>query len=105
MKTKLVCSLIYAMAGMLTWISVPAARAQANACGVANLPAPIQDLLKNKFPSLRPKQLSDMSANDQRRVLETKKKECPGIAVGHFENKDQLSYAILLVAKSEPTGG
>jgi len=32
-------------------------------------------------------------------------KECPGIAVGHFENAEGFSYAILLVPKSEPRGG
>ena len=32
-------------------------------------------------------------------------KACPGITIGHFESAKELSYAFLLVPKSEPTGG
>lgn len=47
-----------------------------------------------------------MNADDQQLWLTPiRDKECPGIAVGHFETADKLSYAILLVPKSSRGGG
>jgi len=74
-------------------------------CEEVALPTRINELLKTKFPQWRPKQASDMSTDDQQSWLGAHEKECPGIAVGQFESADALSYAVLLVAKSEPTGG
>jgi hypothetical protein len=107
MKAKLILTLAFAAACAftLTCAPFPVAEAQENTCGVAELPAPIQGLLKNNFPAMRPKQLSDMGADDQKIWRKAHERDCPGIAVGHFENKDQLAYAIMLVAKSEPTAG
>jgi len=66
----------------------------------------VDTLLKVKFPQWRPKQLSDMGADDQQLWLNgPNEKESPGIAIGHFEFPDELSYAVLLVRKSDPSGG
>ena len=47
-----------------------------------------------------------MEADDQQLWLTgPNDKECPGIAVGHFESVERLSYALLLVPKSNPSGG
>ena len=47
-----------------------------------------------------------MEADDQQLWLNgPNEKESPGIAVGHFEAADALSYAVLLVPKSDPSGG
>ncbi len=107
MKTRLILNLIFAMACVFTSMSVPAsvARAQQKTCGDSDLPAPIQELIKTKFPLLRPKQFSDIGTDDQKLVSKAHKNDCPGIMAGHFESKDQLAYAVLLVARSEPTGG
>jgi len=78
----------------------------ATACDDSALPASVRDLLKAQFPEWRPKQVSDMDADDQQLWLTAVHgKECPGIAVGHFETADEFSYAILLVPKSNPGGG
>jgi hypothetical protein len=81
------------------------AAATEDPCSVANLPAGVQDLLKKDFPSMRPQQMSELSARDQKIWMQAHAKECPGIAVGHFERKTSLSYAFLLVAASDPAGG
>jgi hypothetical protein len=84
----------------------PTSRAQEQMkCIDTVLPAPVVELLKSKFIRWRPKQVSDMDADDQRLWLQAHEKGCPGIAVGHFESADRLSYATLLVPKSEPSGG
>ena len=70
------------------------------------LPAPINEQLRAKFPLWRPKQLSDMDNGDQQLWLKGPNgKQCPGIVIGHFENADDLSYAVLLVPQSNPRGG
>ncbi len=75
-------------------------------CAVEALPAPIGELLRDKFVRWRPKQMSDMEADDQQLWLKgPNPKDCPGIAIGHFESANSLSYAFLLVPKSEPSSG
>jgi hypothetical protein len=47
-----------------------------------------------------------MNADDQQLWLKGPNgKECPGIAIGHFDSADRLSYALLLVPQSNPSGG
>jgi len=79
-----------------------AARAQSKPCAV--LPAEARILIEQRFPSWRPKNLSDLSGYDKKLWLETHPKECPGIAAGHFEQPDRLAYAVLLIPKSGHTG-
>jgi len=70
------------------------------------LPGSVNELLKARFPKWRPKRLLDMDAGDQQLWLKGPNgKACPGIAIGHFENADELSYAVLLVPQSNPGGG
>ena len=77
--------------------------AQSNVCDV--LPADAKSLLKRRFHDWRPKHLSDLDGYDNKLWLETHPKECPGIAVGHFEQPDRNAYAILLVPKSGVMAG
>lgn len=70
------------------------------------LPTQIRTLLTANFPQWRPKQLSDMDADDQQLWLNgPNRSQSPGISVGHFEAAGELSYAVLLVPKSDPSGG
>jgi hypothetical protein len=74
-------------------------------CDGTTLPTPIRDLLKSKFPQWRPKQVSDMDADDQQLWSKAHEKACPGIAIGHFERANGDSYVMLLVPKTEPSSG
>jgi hypothetical protein len=112
MKTILLGVLIFATLSLLPRASAPSkvaappvAAAAEDVCSVASLPAPVKDLLKKDFPSMRPRQTLDLSADDQKIWMKAHAKECPGISVGHFENEYSVAYAFLLVAKSEPAGG
>src|ERR1700688_2402129 len=70
------------------------------------LPTQIQTVLTANFPQWRPKQLSDMDADDQQLWLKGRNgSQSPGISVGHFEAEGELSYAVLLAPKSDPSGG
>jgi hypothetical protein len=46
-----------------------------------------------------------MDADDQQLWSKAHEKECPGIAIGHFQDANGFSYAALLVPRSEPSGG
>jgi hypothetical protein len=76
---------------------VPASLSQSDACGV--LPSDAKLFLEKRFPDWRPKNLSDLSRYDRKLWLETHAKECPGIAVGHFE-QPRVAYTILLVPQA-----
>lgn len=95
------------IASLVNLAAVPILAAQASSpCDVAALPAHVSEVLKSKFAQWRPKQLSDMEADDQQLWLKGPNgKACPGITIGHFESAKELSYAVLLVPQAEPTGG
>ena len=77
---------------------VPGSLAQSNRCEL--LPSDAKLAIRQRFPTGRPKVLSDLDGYDKKLWLETHPKECPGIAVGHFERPDQIAYAVLLIPKS-----
>jgi len=69
-------------------------------CADAVLPPQARALVNKQFPKWRVKATSDLEPYDKELWLKEHPKECPGIAVGHFENLGQLAYGLLLVAKS-----
>ena len=74
-------------------------------CRAANLPPGAQVLLNTKYEGWRPKRVSDLGPDDKQLWLKAHPKDCPGIAIGHFENPGQLAYALLLVPKSQSSHG
>lgn len=106
MKARLMEVLLNAAVSLLTLISTLSSAAQTfKPCHEVSLPTLVNKVLNRKFPLWRPKQVSDMDADHQQLWLKAHEKECPGIAVGHFESADRLAYAVLLVPRSEPSGG
>ncbi len=71
------------------------------ACSDAALPAPINEALKANFAGWRPLRVSDLDGDDPKLWLQEHPKECPGIATGHFESLDSVSYALLLMPVAE----
>jgi hypothetical protein len=105
-KTKVEHLLLLLAIGVVALISARPARAQtSNSCAETDLPGPVIDLIKAKFSGWRPEQLPDLAADDQQLWVKAHGNQCPGTAVGHFESPDHLSYAVLLVPQSDPTGG
>lgn len=69
------------------------------------LPPALLDQMRVKFRGWRPEQISDLGTDDHKLWREAHPKECPGVAVGHFKNSATVSYALLLLRESNPTGG
>jgi hypothetical protein len=80
---------------------VPISLGQSNRCEL--LPSDAKLLIGQRFPDWRPKVLSDLSGYDKKLWLEMHPKECPGIAVGHFEQPEHIAYAVLLIPQSGHT--
>jgi hypothetical protein len=87
-------------------IQVRSACAQGlNPCAGSNLPSPVTEVIRTKFSGWRPEQILDLGPDDRQLWLKAHLNDCPGIAAGHFESVDRLTYAVLLVRPSAPTNG
>jgi len=80
------------------------ARAQ-DKCRWEALPTQARSRVSKKFPEWRIKLLSDLEAYDKGLWLKEHPKECPGIAVGHFEDPSHIAYGLLLIPKSASRTG
>lgn len=76
-----------------------------NKCSEEALPSQARLLIQRKFPGWRIKLPSDLDDFDKRDWDQYHSKECPGIAVGHFEASTVTGYGLLLVPISAPEGG
>ena len=74
-------------------------------CANITLPAGVEQVLKQQYPDWRPKTVTDLEGYDQKLWLSTNPRRCPGIATGHFEQANQLAYALLLVPNSGQNAG
>jgi hypothetical protein len=75
----------------------------ADPCATTLLPREIQQLLASKYSDWRAKTTADLEEDDRRLWLKANPYACPGLAIGRFQRQDQMSYAVLLVPRSEPT--
>jgi hypothetical protein len=89
----------FALATVLALGTGTAAQA-ANPCRTETLPSNARHLVDSQFPGWRIKTLSDLAGYDHDLWMQTHPKDCPGIAVGHFEDPNQTAYGLLLVPKS-----
>jgi hypothetical protein len=73
----------------------------ADICDPSVLPREIQTKLEKNYPDWQPERIENLYEADRRFWTEAHPNDCPGIAIGHFESKTELSYALLLVSKPE----
>ncbi len=77
----------------------------ATVCKVASLPSDIQDRIKKEFGSWKVQEPTNLSGAAHERWRAEKPLECPGSAVGQFENGTSPSYALLLVPRDDSKVG
>jgi hypothetical protein len=80
-------------------------RASNEPCDSAKIPPPISALLEKSFPHWRVEKPSDLDPSYQE--LWTKKyvADCPGFVAGHFQKRDSIAYAVLLVPADQSRKG
>lgn len=99
-------ALLLLASSMVALIGLVSGAAQSsNPCAETGLPSPVNDLIRAKFSGWRPEQLSDLHSDDRQLWVKAHLNDCPGIAIGHFETTDRLTYAVFLVRPSDPTNG
>ena len=76
-----------------------------NTCRATSLPPAATAVLDEKYPDWRIKNVSDLVADDQALWAKAHPKDCPGIAIGHFEESDRVAYAVLVVPKAKTRHG
>jgi hypothetical protein len=76
-----------------------------NTCRAVSLPSGATAVLNEKYPDWRIKSVSDLIADDQVLWAKAHPEECPGIAIGHFEQSDRVAYAVLIVPRAKTRHG
>jgi len=71
----------------------------ADPCDVSMLPQEVQTRLTKDYPDWQPERLENLYEEDRQLWTKAHPNDCPGIAIGHFESKTELSYALLLISK------
>jgi len=74
-------------------------------CRLDSLPSVIQRHLREEYGSWRIQEAANLSPRARGRWESEKPLECPGIAVGHLESAQTLSYALLLVPLGHADAG
>lgn len=74
-------------------------------CRLDSLPPAIQSHLREEYGSWKIQEASNLSPRARGRWGSEKPLGCPGIAVGHFESAQTLSYALLLVPVGHADAG
>lgn len=74
-------------------------------CSEKALPPQARLLIHKKFPGWRIKLPTDLDDVDKRDWDQYHPKECPGLAIGHFEAPDITGYGLLLIPITAPEGG
>jgi len=80
------------------------AQTASQACADSELPDGARTVLASDYGNWRVERLADLDADYQKAWTAKRPNNCPGIVAGHFETKDDLSYALLLIprAKGKP---
>jgi hypothetical protein len=73
----------------------------ANPCDISVLPQEIQTKLEENYPDWQAERLEHLYDDDRTLWIKVHPNDCPGIAIGHFESKNELSYAVLLISKPD----
>jgi hypothetical protein len=100
------CARLHLLVCAVILVMVPISSGQGkDTCRTSSLPSGAQVLLDRQYGDWRSKRVSDLGPDDKQLWLKAHPKDCPGIAIGHFEKPDQLAYAVLLVPKSQSSHG
>jgi hypothetical protein len=73
----------------------------ADPCDLSLLPRELQTELAKTYPDSQLERLENLSEYYRQSWLKEHPNDCPGIAIGHFESKSELSYALFLVPRPD----
>jgi hypothetical protein len=91
--------------GFNTSLPTSAAQEIATSCKLETLPSDVQGQLKEDLGSWKIEEPDDLGRNARERWGGERPLQCPGIAMGQFENNESQVYAILLVHRTRGVAG
>ena len=68
-------------------------------CDAVPMPLPIRQYVADKYRLWKIVDLFELSDRDRQLWIQGEGIKCPGIAIGHFQSVDRLSYAVLLTRR------
>ena len=80
---------------------LPLASRAADSCDLSVLPKEVRTELDKNYSDWQPERLEHLYDDDREFWIKPHPNDCPGIAIGHFESKTELSYALLLISKPD----
>jgi len=86
---------------LVLFLAFCAATKAANPCDVSNLPQQIRTKLEKNYADWQPERVENLYEDDRPLWTKAHPDDCPGIAIGHFESKAELSYALLLISRPD----
>lgn len=89
----------------LTSSQTPARSGEASVCQSDSLPEDIRNRLKSDFPAWKIQDTNGLAALTRERWESEKPLQCPGVAIGKFESKESLSFAVLLAPRTNTVAG
>ena len=81
------------------------AQTPSHLCADSSLPDGVRSVLAGDYGNWRIEALADLADDYQKAWTKKHPGACPGIAPGHFENKNELSYALLLIPREKGMAG
>ena len=97
-KTKKRPVLIIGISAVLLLSAMSSESMSEESCNIADISEQVQRIITQKFPDWRGWGLSDLTKEEKDHWSKNENKSnCPGLAIGHFENKASLSYALSLI--------
>ena len=100
-NTVCFAALRYAYVVALVTTGFTAQTRAADPCNASVLPTEIQIKLEKNYPDWQAERIENLYEDDRQFWIKAHPNDCPGIAIGHFESKAELSYALLLISKPD----
>jgi hypothetical protein len=96
---------IFSAIGIFFAVSCSCAQGTPLACQESALPEGVRAALSSQYAEWQIETLRDLNADYLKAWAAKRTNQCPGIAVGHFESKIDLSYALLLISRDKGRAG
>jgi len=80
-------------------------RASNEPCDSVKIPPTVSALLEKSFPHWRIEKPSDLDSSYQELWTKKYAADCPGFVAGHFQKRDSIAYAVLVVPADQSRKG
>lgn len=102
-KLKAPFAAVFCLSGLCGTLCI--GQAKAGPCENLQIPPRVSTVLEKSFPNWRIEKLSDLDPSNQEAWTKKYPDACPGFITGHFQKKDSVGYAFLLLPTQQAQKG